>query len=287
MSVVTTTTAPPRRPPLARAAGVRDLPAYLQIIRGRLKTAVTYRQNVFFLVAIVVVQIFMLRKVWSALYAGHQIVNGMTLHSLLVYLTIANLQNWVLQDTTISRYMYDRVREGQVAFDLVRPVGFVPQMFAHLVGSSFSSMLFAIVALPFVALAGTLDGPAGASAAGLYALSLACGYVITMMLTLMLGMIAFWTMEIAGLTMLYFLVNQFLAGALVPVSLFPGALRVAAEILPFQATTYAPVAIYVGKLQGSQAMQAIGVQVVWIVLLCLGAHVMWRRALRRVVVQGG
>jgi ABC-type uncharacterized transport system permease subunit len=283
---MTTLTAPPVGVPTEHTLG-RNLPAYRQIMRSRLKTAATYRQNVFFLLAIVVVQIFILRKVWSALYQGQHTVDGLTLHAMLVYLTIANLQNWVFQDPTISMYMYDRIREGQVAFDLVRPAGFVPQMFAHLAGSSFATMLFALCALPLVALAGTLGAPASGSAFLLYLLSFVGGYVITALLTLIVGMVAFWTMEISGLTMLYYLVNQFFAGALVPITLFPGALRVLANLLPFQATTYAPVSIYVGRLTGADAWRAIGVQVVWVVLLTLCATAMWRRALHRVVVQGG
>jgi ABC-2 type transport system permease protein len=284
------TTASTAAPADARAVSRslwRDVPAYLQIVKSRLKTAVTYRQNVFFLLLIVVVQIFVLRKVWTALYQGHTVVDGLTLHALLVYLTIANLQNWVLQDPTVSMYMYGRIREGQVAFDLVRPVGFVPQMFAHLAGSSFSTALFALAALPVIAFAGVLGGPASTTALALYLMSFVLGYVITTLLTLMVGMIAFWTMEIGGLTLLYYLVNQFFAGALVPVSIFPGPLRILAELLPFQATTYAPVAIYVGRLTGSDALKAIGIQTVWVVLLGFASWAMWRRALHHVVVQGG
>lgn len=265
----------------------RDVPAYLQIVKSRLKTAATYRQNVFFLLLIVIVQIFILRKVWTALYQGHAVVDGLTLHALLVYLTIANLQNWVLQDPTVSMYMYERIREGQVAFDLVRPVGFVPQMFAHLAGSSCATVMFAVVALPFVAFAGALGPPTSPNALGLYLISFVLGYLITTLLTLMVGLIAFWTTEISGLTMLYFLINQFFAGALVPVSVFPGPLRIVAEILPFQATTYAPVAIYVGRLSSASAFKALGIQAIWVVLLGFAVRAMWHRALRRVVVQGG
>jgi ABC-2 type transport system permease protein len=112
-------------------------------------------------------------------------------------------------------------------------------------------------------------------------------YVIMTLLTLMLGMIAFWTTEISGLEMLYRLINQFFAGALVPVSLFPGAIRVIADVLPFQATTYTPVALYVGRLRGADALGAVGVQAVWVVLLIFASWAMWQRALHRVVVQGG
>ena len=164
-----------------------------------MRTTLAYRQNVFFLLAILVLQIFILRKVWTALYQGHTTVDGLTLHAMLVYITLANLQNWVLQDPTISFYMYNRVREGQVAFDLVRPVGFVPQMFAHLVGSSFATVIFGLVALPFIFFAGTLGAPASPTALLLYLASFVLAYVIMTLLTLMLGMIAFWTTEISGL----------------------------------------------------------------------------------------
>jgi len=265
----------------------RDAPAYWQIVRSRIRTAVEYRQNTASLLVVVVIQVFILCKVWSALYDGQATVGGMPLHSLLAYLTLASLQNWVLADTTVARYIYTRIREGQVVFDLMRPVGYVPQMLAHLTGASIATSLSALVALPFVALAGTLTAPVSLAAAGLYAVSLLAGYAIALLLTLLVSLVAFWTMEIAGLTMLYSLVNQFFAGALVPLGFFPAPLRIIAELLPFQATTYAPVEIYVGRLGGVAALRTIGLQLAWIVFLGLVSRFMWRRAARRTVIQGG
>jgi ABC-type uncharacterized transport system permease subunit len=160
-------------------------------------------------------------------------------------------------------------------------------MFAQLAGSAVGAVMFIACALPIVAFAGALRLPASARAGGLYVVSLIGGYTVTMMLTLILGLIAFWTLEISGLTMLYILVGQFFAGALVPIPFFPGPLRVIADLLPFQSTTYTPVAIYVGRLTGTPALQAIAVQLAWTAVLGLVAKAMWSRALHRVVVQGG
>ncbi|MFE7622476.1 ABC transporter permease [Streptomyces sp. NPDC057509] len=265
----------------------RNAPAYAQIIRGRLRTAVVYRQNAAFLLAVVIVQTYILRKVWTTLYDGAAEVDGVALQSLLVYLTLANLQNWALQDPSVGSYMYGRIREGQVAFDLLRPPGFVPQMLAHLCGSSLAMLLFAVAALPVVAFAGALGPPASAMALGYWLVSLVCGYAVAILLNLIIGMVAFWTMEINGVTVLYYLINQFLAGALVPLSFFPDVLRHLADLLPFQATTYTPVAIYVGQIAEDRAARAIGIQILWVVLLALLARRIWKAALHRVVVQGG
>lgn len=265
----------------------RDVPAYREIVRIRIRTAIVYRANTFFLLVLMVLQIFILRKVWTALFAGQSTVDGLSLHALLVYLTVANLQTWILQDPTVNRYMHQRIREGQIAFDLVRPTGFVPQMYAHIAGSSVAVASVGLIALPFIAFAGVLAPPPSGEALAAYVVSLVLAYVLSTLLTLILGMVAFWTMEVSGLTMLYTLVNQFFAGALVPISLFPTPLRVVADLLPFQAMTYGPVAIYVGRITGPGILGVLTVQSAWLVVLGGATWLLWRRALHRVVVQGG
>jgi ABC-type uncharacterized transport system permease subunit len=272
---------------VSAAAPWRNLPALGAIVRGRLQVAAAYRLNTLFLLAGSVLQIFILRRIWTALYAGTATVDGLSLHAMLVYLTIANLQTWVLQDQTVSRYLYRRVRDGQVVFDVTRPVGFVPQMLAHLAGANLANTLVALIALPFAAFVGALGSPASAQAFGLYLVSLCGGYAITSLLTLLVGMAAFWSPETSGFALLYTLIFQFFAGALVPVPLFPGVLRIIADALPFQAAAYSPVAIYVGSSDGAAALRAIGIQGIWIVVLAAVTRLVWRAAARRLVVQGG
>ena len=274
-------------PPLAARPWWRQWGALRHVARLRTAAMFAYRNTMLLFLGVSIVQIFMLKKVWGALYAARPGVLAIPLADLIVYLTIANLIVWSFPTQIVSRYLRERIREGSVVFDLVRPVGFVPPLVAQLVGTLGGALLIIVIALPVVALAGSLSLPAGAQAAGMFAVSLLCAYGIAGLLSMMLSMVAFWTLEIDGLTMLYVLVASFLSGALVPVAVFPGALRTVVEWLPFQATTYVPASIYVGSLAGSEAWRAIGLQLAWVVILGLAAALMWRRAMRRVVVQGG
>ena len=274
-------------PPLAARPWWRQWVALRHVARLRTAAMFAYRNTMLLFLGVSIVQIFMLKKVWGALYAARPGVLAIPLADLIVYLTIANLIVWSFPTQIVSRYLRERIREGSVVFDLVLPVGFVPQLVAQLVGTLGGALLIIVIALPVVALAGSLSLPAGAQAAGMFAVSLLCAYGIAGLLSMMLSMVAFWTLEIDGLTMLYVLVASFLSGALVPVAVFPGALRTVVEWLPFQATTYVPASIYVGSLAGSEAWRAIGLQLAWVVILGLAAALMWRRAMRRVVVQGG
>jgi ABC-type uncharacterized transport system permease subunit len=62
---------------------------------------------------------------------------------------------------------------------------------------------------------------------------------------------------------------------------------VLAELLPFQTQANIPVSIYIGRLEGVDALRGLVVQAVWVVLLGIVVRFVWSRALRRVVIQGG
>jgi ABC-type uncharacterized transport system permease subunit len=86
--------------------------------------------------------------------------------------------------------------------------------------------------------------------------------------------------------MMFAAVRSFLSGQVVPLWFMPDWLRTVAEILPFQAATYTPLAIYFGRPPGGLAA-ALAVQCIWIVVLGASCAWVWSRAKRRVVVQGG
>ena len=246
-----------------------------------------YRNTMLLFLGVSVIQIFMLTRVWTALYNTRPDVLEIPLPQLLVYLTVANLIAWSFPTHMVTMHLRERIREGSVVFDLVRPLGFVPQLGAHMVGALGGAMLIIGMALPLIFLAGSLRLPADWGAAGLFVVSLLLGYAIAGLLALMVGMVAFWTLEMDGMTMLYILVANFLSGALVPISAFPDGMRTVVQLLPFQATTYVPTSIYVGALRGDEALAAMGVQVLWVVVVGSVVALIWRRAMRRVVVQGG
>src|SRR5450756_1594358 len=192
-------------PPLAARPWWRQWGALRHVARLRTAAMFAYRNTMLLFLGVSIVQIFMLKKVWGALYAARPGVLSIPLADLIVYLTIANLIVWSFPTHTVSRYLRERIREGSVVSDLVRPVGFVPQLVAQLAGALGGALLIIVIALPAVALAGSLSLPAGAGAAGMFAVSLLCAYGIAGLLSMMLSMVAFWTLEIDGLTMLYVL----------------------------------------------------------------------------------
>ena len=276
--------------PSSSIAGWRDLgralPAYVQLVSMRVQTLLAYRFRLALDLISLALQIYLLRMVWTAVYAGQETVGGIALPTLITYLTLAQLQTWVMQPE-LAWEIEDRIRDGKVAIDLARPVPYLPQLLAQQVGSTAGLALLVVAALPVALLVGSLQPPASLQAGLLYLVSLTLAYLITVLIGLIIGLIAFWTLEFGGFMMMYSFINAFFSGALMPLTFFPAWLRAVAELLPFQTQAFLPISIYLGQLQGAAALRALGVQAVWVLLLAGLVNVVWRRAMRRVIVQGG
>ena len=252
----------------------------------RIQSIYAYRFRVALALLSLVLQIYLLRMVWTAVYAGQETVAGLSLGTLITYLTLAQIQTWAIYPE-LAWEIEDRIRDGKVAIDLARPVPYLPQLLAQQAGSTAGLLPLVAAALPLALLVGSLQPPASPMGGLLYLVSLVLAYLITVLIGLAIGLIAFWTLEFGGFMMMYSFVNAFFSGALMPLTFFPPWLRTLAEVLPFQTQAFLPISIYLGQLQGESALRAIGVQVLWIILLGSLVHVVWTRAMHRVIVQGG
>jgi ABC-2 type transport system permease protein len=264
----------------------RNVPAYLQICALRWQEALTYRTELAIELVGLLLKVYLLKMIFAAVYAGRETVGGVTLQEVITFTTIANLQGYLLFPV-IGHYVRERLREGQIALDLARPAPFLSQLLAYQAGTTVSSLPFLALALPFAALFGGIELPQSLPAGLLYLVSLGLGYLVSVLMGLLLGLLAFWTMEIEGLFTIFAFANQFFGGALVPLWFFPAALRRVAEVLPFQTQTFIPLSIYTGQMAGTQALQGIGLQAFWGIALSGIAWLVWQRAMRRVVIQGG
>lgn len=263
-----------------------DVPAYGQIISLWVQTYYTYRLQITLELVTVLLQVFLLKVVWTAVYAGRDVVDGIPLAEVISFTTLANLQLWVMSSVAAG-YLHGRIREGLIALDLARPTPFLGQLMAHQIGGTAAALPFLLLAGPLALLLGGIQPPASVGAAALYGASLLLAYLITSLIGMLIGLIAFWTTEIWGIQAIVDFVSQFFSGALVPLFFFPPLLRDISAWLPFQGQAYLPLAIYAGRITGRNTGTALGVQLAWVIVLGAVAGLIWRRAMRHVVIQGG
>jgi ABC-type uncharacterized transport system permease subunit len=266
-------------------ASSRINPAWWEFIRNSIRQMQIYRFQYLTYQVTILIQLFLLRTIWTAVYDGRDTVDGISSQTLLVFITISSLQG-LLGPYFVAYAIQIRVETGQVANDLIRPFGFLSQIIATQCGRTIGRLPILIFAVPAVMIVGSLRMPEVANIAP-YFLCLLLAYVVNMLTWLLVGLLSFWMMHVNGVRAMLGISSEFLAGAMVPLWFMPDTLRTALEFLPFQAGVFLPSAIFAGQITGSDLIRPFVVQIIWIVLLSLVVRVVWRKAQRRIVVQGG
>jgi len=127
-------------------------------------TVLTYRTDYLLTAVLLLVQVYLLRVVWTAVYADRGVADGITVHTMIAYATLATVQYTLFSPWRFSQ-IPERVREGKVAMDLLRPVGFCGQMLAAQVGGTA-----ALAYTPTATYLGEIHGSGLAVALGVQAL---------------------------------------------------------------------------------------------------------------------
>lgn len=245
-----------------------------------------YRFNSIFSIFLTGVTIYLLTVVWTSAYAGRTEVGGIAIGQLLTYLTITNLQVRFLTPE-IDEEIRERIREGQIAFDLNRPTAYPGMLMASAAGAMTGRLPMLLIGLPVALVAGELGAPDSVASGFAYAASLVLAWIIAVELNLVIGLVSFWTLELTGFQAMYRLIGNFATGALIPLWFMPDLVRIIVQLLPFQAMAFLPVSIYVGEPATGHILSALGVQILWIALLVLGIRWIWHRAFSHAVIQGG
>ena len=180
-----------------------------------------------------------------------------------------------------------RIRSGDLAVDLARPIDLQVSMLAADLGRAAYSVLPR--GLPPLAVGYFTFGlaiPTRPLTWLLGAVSLSLAVMISFACRFAVSLIAFWWIDIRGVLTLYTLASNLLCGLIVPVAWFPAWLRSIASATPFPSMLQAPVDTMLG-VGVEQSLTAIAVQCGWLaVTLGLGRLIL-RAATRKLVVQGG
>ncbi|WP_409341220.1 ABC transporter permease [Paenibacillus sp. MBLB4367] len=261
--------------------------AYLYVMKMRILTSLAYRFEVF---ATIGTNLFLLLAtifLWKSAYSGIPSVESLNQNQMVTYAILSSLLAGLFT-CNVDNMINQRIREGQVAIDLIKPIRLLGYYLAEDIGSSVSSLLNKVLPLfVFSAIFFQLPVPASFTAFLLFVVSCALSFSILWLLSALTGLTAFWVMELGNMGNVKDAFVRVLSGSLVPMWFFPQSVQTVSAFLPFQYTYQTPLGIYIGKLSQTEALRALGIQAVWVLLFAALVAVVWRKAKRSTMIQGG
>ncbi|SCK54666.1 ABC-2 type transport system permease protein [Streptomyces sp. WMMB 714] len=184
--------------------------------------------------------------------------------------------------------LQERIRTGDVAVDLYRPVDLQAWWLAADLGrAAFQLLGRGAVPLAAGALAFDLALPVSPLRWAAFLGSVLLGLLTGFGLRYLLALSTFWLLDGSGLNMLGTLLSSFFSGMLLPLTIFPGEFGEVVRALPWAATLQVPADVLLGEYEGAALLGAYGFQAVWALVLLAAGRALQSLATRKVVVQGG
>lgn len=271
---------------LAGRIGLAASP-YFFVARIRILMAMAYRFEVFASIGGQMVLMASTVFIWNTAFRGDLVVEDVTRSQMLVYSVMSALLG-IFFYAGVADTIRERITQGQISTDLIRPVEPLLLWLSEDIGNAVSALL--TKGLPLLACGFLLAGPVLPSSPEAFILFLpacALAYLILWLMTALVAMIAFWTVELGQLNMVKNALVGVLSGSFVPIWFFPEWFGEICAWLPFVYTYQGALGIFVGRTSGAEALRVIGLQAAWVLLLAGFLIVLWRKARGNVLVQGG
>jgi ABC-2 type transport system permease protein len=263
---------------------------YWRVFTLGIQEEMEYRTNYLFETIIGIVTFLVLFFLWRSIYqSNHGLpIAGLTFKEMLTYVLLAKFWDWVIDPTTeIDNGLPEDIRHGGLNRFLTRPLNDRFYRFSHYFSHKILHTVLRIgpVALLILFLPGlfTLVPSAGWGyllAAGLLALILQFSF------SYMVAMVAFWWLEIWSVLFLKRIIVSFLAGAWLPLTLFPENIARVFMVLPFQYMIFFPIQIVQGKLSLAVIQQGLLIQLAWIAVFTIMGQLIWQRGMKQYSAAG-
>lgn len=259
---------------------------YWAYFRKSFKKNAAYRSSVWLQIPASIVSIGIQIAIWRSVI-GDGATDGITLDQMITY-AILNSALYAVVLTQLYNDVDDRLRTGDIAIDLLRPVRYPGMLLADQLGRAAYRLVFMIVPIAvFSALIFGFSPPVSSVAAAGFVLSLPLTMLISYAIGYLIALLAFWFLTtfhfswaIGGLTTVF-------SGSFLPLWFFPDGWALVARLLPFQFLGFVPAAIWMGELSGTELVTTLITGVLWAALLLALTGWLWQRATARLVVQGG
>lgn len=257
--------------------------AYLAYCGKSFSKHMSYRSEVWLRIFGNIVIMFIQISIWKSLAASSP-SHTINISEMITYSVITtSVMNLLM--TNVYQSIDSKLQSGDICSDLQKPISYPWYLFFEQLGTVGFQLLFNVV--PSILIALLLFGVQLPDASNLlpFLISLLLAMIISFLIGYLVALIAFWFLTTFALNWTLGALMTIFSGVFVPIWFFNPFWAKLAYMLPFQYLGYVPSAIYLGKIDQPYLtlLQGCG----WVAILLLAVNLLWWKAIKRLIVQGG
>jgi ABC-2 type transport system permease protein len=259
---------------------------YAALISTAARQQTTYRAELFSRVVSMAIFMAVFMALWSTAFrtSGNQVISGFSFQMMIWYLIMT--ETMVLSTSRIFLEISESVKNGELAYSLVRPVSYPVLQVMQSLGNSVPRFLtnlttgVAVVWPVLGTVAGSIEGFCAFLVLAIF------GLLLDALLALLIGLTAFWIEDVTPVYWIYQKLLFTVGGMLVPLDFFPEWLRGVVDHLPFRLVVYAPAKMFVAFDFGAFC-KTVAQDCIYVAIISFVLWAVWQAARRRMVIQGG
>ena len=263
---------------------------YLTFTKNSIERQLSYRANslIFFLgeVVLLAVNFFL----WRAIYrsSSESIIKGFTINEMMVYVVLSFI-TVIFAGNSISNSIYTEVKDGSVATYLIKPIEYEKRYFFEKLGTLLYEFVTIFIVGFVIVIVMCLKNDIKLTIVGVafYFVSAILSFFISFFYYYSFGLLSFKITNMWGLSQIMGAIMDLLSGILVPLVFFPEIIQKVLDFLPFKSMVYTPCMIFLNKMTTGEMIYALGIQIIWVVILGFGARMLWKTLIKQLTILGG
>jgi ABC-2 type transport system permease protein len=268
-----------------------NLRPYQSVFTLGLQNTFVYRWNYFLRALFGLIPLAGTVFLWHAIFKepGGRGFGGYNYGSMIYYYLLTILVSNLVTPTEDDFQIAADIREGQINSFLTKPLSYLGYRTSLFLAGRLVYTIVTIVpiALIFFFFRSYLQFPESIYTWILTMISLVMAAFIQFFITYALALMAFWILEISTIVFIVYSFEYFLGGQMFPIDIMPPAVQVVMKWLPFYYELFCPIAIFLERLRGNELLEALAIQIAWLVLAWMAARFMWKRGLGHYQAVGG
>ena len=225
-----------------------------------------------------------------ALYHTNDTSFAMTFSETVSYIWMQQALYILFQVVYSDREIVAAINDGSIAYELVRPIKLYNNWFVQCIANRITPTL--LNCMPVLVIAAVMvpkyriHFPTFMNLV-LFMISTILALAVVVALALIMHISMFYTTSPRGIRIIVTAITTFLSGGVIPLPYFPDSVLAIIELLPFASMQSTPLLIFTGLIKKTEALQSVGLQCIWLVILIIIGTILMNKTLSRVVVQGG
>lgn len=264
------------------------------ILRTSIDERLAYRGDFAFATLVrflpIVTQVFLWGAIYQAQSAGEErVINSYRYSDIVAYYLLVMVGRAFSSMPGLTSGIARDVRDGSIKRFLTQPVDLIDWMFWNRVAHKL--VYYAVATGPFLLVfylcRDYFRQEVTPTLVAAWIASLIMAFLVGFLIEALLGLLAFWFLEVSSLIFIYMLLSYFLSGHMLPLDWLPEPVAGWIQWLPFKYLAFFPSAVILGRYSPPVLARELLIEAGWVVVLYLANRWALNRGLRRYSAYGG